>query len=121
MYETFLGLLSRAWKQVQVVAASLASPATRSLHWVNVTHLNYTGKRKGKSSLQDKAKRKITLGGYELLRISDENRSVPQPIPQGYTVPYLKEVLKQAKVYIRPLQRSLTLDQVPSSSITLQV
>ncbi|XP_019856540.1 PREDICTED: uncharacterized protein LOC105314041 isoform X2 [Amphimedon queenslandica] len=168
-------------------STSQASPATSRTEVPALsernTLFNYTGKRKGKSSLQNKAKRKITLwthsficlsstdtcrpptsmqmaelmraglgrkelhiidggdssdvhseiiyafpklrdaGGYELLRISDANRSVLQLIPplsEGYTVPYLKEVLKQAKVYIRPLQRSLTLDQVPSSSITFQ-
>ena len=52
-------------------------------------------------------------GGYELLRVSGSGaRSalhvIPQPA-QGYTVPYLKEVVRQAKVYIRPLQRDLQL------------
>ena len=54
-------------------------------------------------------------GGYELLRVGDGSGQrnqlllIPSP-PEGYTVNYLKEVLRQAKVYIRPMQRELTLD-----------
>ena len=33
---------------------------------------------------------------------------IPQPA-EGYTVSYLKEVVRQAEVYIRPLQRDLKL------------
>ena len=54
-------------------------------------------------------------GGYELLRVSGcGTRSalhvIPQPA-QGYTVAYLKEVVRQAKVYIRPVQQDLQLIQ----------
>ena len=43
-------------------------------------------------------------GGYELLRVGARNRClevIPIP-PGGYTVEYLKDVVQQAKVYIRP-------------------
>lgn len=63
-------------------------------------------------------------GGYDLLRINEKNRTVLQyipPLPEGYTVSYLKEAVKQAKVYIRPLQKSLTLNPVPAHSDTFQV
>ena len=63
-------------------------------------------------------------GGYDLLRINEKNRTVLQyipPLPEGYTVSYLKEAAKQAKVYIRPLQKSLTLNPVPAHSDTFQV
>lgn len=55
-------------------------------------------------------------GGYELLRVGDTGgqrsqlRVIPPP-SQGYTVGYLKEVLRQAKVYVRPLQKDLSLQQ----------
>ena len=57
-------------------------------------------------------------GGYELLRVGDtggqRNQLVLIPPPcEGYTVPYLKEVLRQAKVYIRPIQKDLSLDALP--------
>lgn len=49
-------------------------------------------------------------GGYELLRTSQEsNRNlevIPSP-PSGYTVSYLKGVVGQAKIYVRPLQKDL--------------
>ena len=53
-------------------------------------------------------------GGYELLRVGDTGgqrsqlRVIPPP-SEGYTVNYLREVLRQAKVYVRPLQRDLPL------------
>ena len=54
-------------------------------------------------------------GGYELLRVGDQPgrrcdlEIIPVP-PKGYTATYLKEVVRQAKVYIRPLQQNLSLD-----------
>ena len=51
-------------------------------------------------------------GGYELLRVPLRGRSdleqIPRPIG-GYTVSFLKDVVKQAKIYIRPIQRDLPL------------
>ena len=55
-------------------------------------------------------------GGYELLRVSDSGQRSLQVIPSpsdGYSVSYLKEVLRQAKVYIRPMQKDLSLDSEP--------
>ena len=55
-------------------------------------------------------------GGYELLR------TVPNVIPPpqgGYTVEYLKNIVSQAKVYIRPLQKNLSLDAPPLLDVTL--
>lgn len=53
-------------------------------------------------------------GGYELLRVSVSGRSDELevvPIPhQGYTASYLKEVARQPKIYIRPLQWDLSLE-----------
>ena len=49
-------------------------------------------------------------GGYELLRSSQRNNrnlEVIPPPPSGYSVSYLKGVVGQAKIYIRPLQQSL--------------
>ena len=54
-------------------------------------------------------------GGYELLRVGESSGkrgelvAIPQP-PEGYTVDYVKEVVRQAKVYIRPLQRDLSTE-----------
>lgn len=59
-------------------------------------------------------------GGYELLRVNDvggqrrELLLIP-PLAEGYTVNYLKEVIRQAKVYIRPVQRDLNLESSGTS------
>lgn len=60
----------------------------------------------------------IQAGGYELLRVSacgrrDELELIPAPV-QGHTPSYLKEVTKQAKIYIRPLQQDLSLSPLNS-------
>jgi len=50
-------------------------------------------------------------GGYELLRIDENNRRVLEIIPLppcGYTAEFLKECVYQAKIYIRPVQRNLS-------------
>ena len=57
-------------------------------------------------------------GGYELLRVAESGLRTLHVIPQpsdGYSVTFLKDVLRQAKVYIRPMQRDLTLDPEPLS------
>ena len=54
-------------------------------------------------------------GGFELLRSCDGNikeLAVIPPPSGGYTVSYLKSIMAQAKVYIRPLQRNLSLEVV---------
>ena len=55
-------------------------------------------------------------GGHELMRIGERHRNKLEVIPvhlQGYTPHYLKEVARQAKIYIRPLQRDLPLKPLP--------
>ena len=52
-------------------------------------------------------------GGYELLRVAESGQRNLCVIPSqsdGYSVSYLLEVLRQAKVYIRPVQNDLSLD-----------
>ena len=52
-------------------------------------------------------------GGYELLRTSDGNNRlllVIPPLPGGYTASYLKSIMAQSKVYIRPLQQDLSME-----------
>ena len=56
-------------------------------------------------------------GGFELMR-SDEGcprELVVLPIPDGgYTIDYLKAIVHNAKIYIRPLQTDLSLDPCPA-------
>lgn len=49
-------------------------------------------------------------GGYTLLRLGENSRSLVEiETPEsGLTVPYLKDILNQAKLYIRPLQIDIT-------------
>ena len=54
-------------------------------------------------------------GGYELLRtLPNNNRHLCVIPPQsgGYTVRYLKNIVNNAKVFIRPLQQGLSLEAV---------
>ena len=49
-------------------------------------------------------------GGYTLLRLNDNSHdlvAIDYPA-KGMTVPYLKDILNQAKLYIRPLQKNIT-------------
>ena len=60
-------------------------------------------------------------GGYELLRTSQQsNRSleVIPPPSSGYTVTYLKGIIGQAKVYIRPLQSDLDTSLVEEDVVS---
>ena len=55
-------------------------------------------------------------GGYELMRVGEKQRNKLELIPvplQGYTARYLKEVARQAKINIRPLQGNLALTPLP--------
>ena len=49
----------------------------------------------------------LKCGGYTLLRLSDHSKTnlieIESP-DSGMTVPYLKDILRQAKLFIRPLQ-----------------
>lgn len=52
-------------------------------------------------------------GGFELLRVGEGGGKRLQTIacpPKGYTVVYLQAVVHHATVYIRPLQRDITLE-----------
>ena len=54
-------------------------------------------------------------GGYELLRLQEGGGKQLDIIacpPSGYSVAYLKAVVHTAKIYIRPLQKDLSLDQL---------
>ena len=50
-------------------------------------------------------------GGYELLRSSNGQvlEEVTAP-PEGYSAAYLKDVMQQAKIYIRPILQCLSID-----------
>ena len=52
-------------------------------------------------------------GGYELLK-ANQLEVIPSPA-DGYTAAYLKDVVGQGKLYIRPIQRDLALTPVSSS------
>ena len=57
-------------------------------------------------------------GGYELLRTvgsSHELQHIPPP-SGGYTAAYVKNVVNKAKVYVRPLKKDLSLDEVVTQS-----
>ena len=60
-------------------------------------------------------------GGYELLRTSDKtNRElsvIPSP-PGGYTASFVKSIVLQAKVYVRPLQHNLSLEMAGETAET---
>ena len=56
-------------------------------------------------------------GGFELLRTEEgcPRELVVIPIPDaGYTVEYLKAIVHNAKIFIRPLQSDLNLDPCPA-------
>ena len=55
-----------------------------------------------------------TCGGYTLLRLSDNSRNLIEiATPDGgMSVPYLKDILNQAKLYIRPLQCDISEEDV---------
>ena len=62
-------------------------------------------------------------GGYELLRTlgsSQELHVVPPP-SGGYTPTYVKNVVGQAKVYVRPLQKDSSLEEVANNSKLVSV
>lgn len=54
-------------------------------------------------------------GGYELLRTATKNNRIISVIPRppgGYTADYVKNIVCQAKVYIRPIQQDLCVRSV---------
>lgn len=52
-----------------------------------------------------------SCGGYTLLRLSENSHSMVEieGPDGGVTVHFLKDVLNQAKMYIRPLQKDITI------------
>ena len=46
----------------------------------------------------------IGRGGFDILRPGEQSNTlmVVSPPPDGLTVPYLKDVVNQSKIYIRP-------------------
>lgn len=58
-------------------------------------------------------------GGYEFLRAQEGGGKLLSPIvlpPNGYSTNYLKAVVHSAKIYIRPLQRDLSLEPVENEA-----
>ncbi len=71
-----------------------------------------------KWEILDKFPKLNNAGGFELLRVDGKQRClevIPIP-PGGYTVEFLKDVIQQAKVYIRPIQTDLGC--LPASSVS---
>ena len=61
-------------------------------------------------------------GGYELLRTKQNNNKelcVIPPPSGGYNAEYLKSIVGQAKVYIRPIQKDLSTTPLNDDSDTL--
>lgn len=52
-------------------------------------------------------------GGYTLMRLKENSRElVPIDGPDGgMTVPFLKDILRQAKLFVRPLQSDITKEE----------
>ena len=58
-------------------------------------------------------------GGYELARANSSRMLEIIPTPaDGYSVAFLKDVIGQGKIYIRPIQRNLSLDPVAPTSVS---
>lgn len=60
-----------------------------------------------------------SCGGYSLLRLAENSHSMVEieGPDSGLTVPYLKDIVNQAKLYIRPLQKDITDEDVKLYSI----
>ena len=62
-------------------------------------------------------------GGFEILRTTENSArkltALPVP-PGGYTVPYLKSILGQARGFIRPLQKDLCLQEHAAFQVSLK-
>lgn len=63
-------------------------------------------------------------GGYELLQSGDKScrqlHVIPPP-PGGYTASFVKSIVLQAKVYIRPLQHNLSLEVASQSQQSIVI
>ena len=53
-------------------------------------------------------------GGFELLRVPEGGKhlDIIASTESGYTVSYLRAVAHQAKIYIRPMQKDLSLEPI---------
>ena len=63
-----------------------------------------------------------SAGGFELMKTQEGGGKLLSPIqvPQtGYSATYLKSVVHDAKIYIRPLQQDLSLESV-SDEVSLK-
>lgn len=62
-------------------------------------------------------------GGYTLMRTADNYRSLVaiEGPESGITVSFLKDILRQAKLYVRPLQSSIEKHDLKSSSTEEEV
>ena len=62
-------------------------------------------------------------GGYTLLRLGENSHSLIEiEGPEtGITVSFLKDVLNQAKLYVRPLQSDITEDDVKAYTTEVDV
>ena len=60
-----------------------------------------------------------SCGGYTLMRLAENSHSMVEieGPDSGMTVSYLKDILNQAKLYIRPLQRDISEEDMKSYSI----
>ena len=60
-----------------------------------------------------------SCGGYTLLRLAENSHSMVEieGPDSGMTVSYLKDILNQAKLYIRPLQRDISEEDMKPYSI----
>ena len=60
-----------------------------------------------------------SCGGYTLLRLAENSHNMVEieGPDSGMTVCYLKDVLNQAKLYVRPLQRDISVDDMKPYSI----
>ena len=61
-------------------------------------------------------------GGYELLRVREgggKELDVISSPESGYTAQYLKAVVHSAKIYIKPLQKNLSLEPVVDKVVTI--
>ena len=60
-----------------------------------------------------------SCGGYTLLRLAENSHSMMEieGLDSGMTVPYLKDILNQAKLYIRPLQKDISQKDMKPYSI----
>ena len=84
-----------------------------------ITLLMDSGSYEIHEELQSQFPQLRNCGGFELCRLADGGGgrglyAIPSP-KNGYTVAYLRAVLHHAKVFIRPLQKDITVDEENTS------